>query len=131
MMTDPIADMLTRMRNALMVEKETVEMPYSKLKEGIATVLKDEGYISDYQVVGEPPHKLLKIYLKYGPLGEDVVRKLVRVSRPGRRLYRGVSDLGYVQNGVGIWIVSTNRGVLSDRGCRREGVGGEVLCAVY
>ena len=131
MMTDPVADMLTRMRNALAVEHETVEMPTSKLKEGVAQVLLDEGFINDYQVVGEVPQRMLKIYLKYGPLGEKVIRKLERISKPGRRVYKGVQDLGYVQNGIGIWVVSTNRGVLSDRGCRSEGVGGEVLCSIY
>jgi len=131
MMTDPIADMLTRLRNALMVEKESVEMPASKMKERIARVLRDEGFIEDYRVVGEPPHRLLKLYLKYGPLGEKVIRELVRVSKPGRRVYRSVRELGFVHNGLGIWIVSTNRGVLSDRECRRMGVGGEVLCSVF
>jgi len=131
MMTDPIADMLTRIRNALMVEHKTVEMPSSKVKESIARVLLAEGFIRDYQVVGERPDKLLKIYLKYGPLGEKVVNVLERVSRPGRRIYRPLSELGRVRNGLGIWIVSTNRGMLSDRQCRKEGVGGEVICSVY
>ncbi|MFO7955823.1 MAG: 30S ribosomal protein S8 [Candidatus Brocadiia bacterium] len=130
MMTDPVADMLTRIRNALRREFETVEMPASNLKENIARVLKDEGFIEDYRVVGEPPSKLLKIWLKYGPLGEKVVRKLERVSKPGRRVYSGVDDLGYVANGLGIWVVSTNKGVLSDRECRQMKVGGEVLCSV-
>jgi small subunit ribosomal protein S8 len=130
MMTDPIADMLTRIRNALLVEQKTVEMPASKPKEGIARVLLDEGFIEDYRVVGEGPRKLLKVYLKYGPLGERVINELVRVSKPGRRVYQGVNELGHVCNGLGIWVVSTNRGVLSDRECRRLKVGGEVLCSV-
>ncbi len=130
MMTDPVADMLTRIRNALQREFETVQMPASNLKENIARVLKDEGFIEDYRVVGEPPSRALKIWLKYGPLGEKVVRKLERVSKPGRRIYSSVEDLGYVSNGLGIWVVSTNRGVLSDRECRKLRVGGEVLCSV-
>jgi small subunit ribosomal protein S8 len=131
MMTDPIADMLTRMRNALSIQHESVEMPASRVKESIARALLDEGFVEDYRVAGEIPHRTLKIYLKYGPLGEKVINKLERVSRPGRRVYRSVADLGYVRNGLGIWIVSTNRGMLSDRQCRKEGVGGEVVCAVY
>jgi small subunit ribosomal protein S8 len=130
MMTDPIADMLTRMRNALMLGHKTVEMPSSTLKEAVAKVLAGEGFIEDWRVVGEPPHRLLKLYLKYGPLGEKVIRELKRVSKPGRRIYRSVKDLGYVANGLGIWVVSTNRGVLSDRECRRLKMGGEVLCSV-
>jgi len=130
MMTDPVADMLTRIRNALEREFETAEMPASNLKENIACVLKNQGFIKDYRVVGEPPWKLLKIWLKYGPLGEKVIRKLERVSKPGRRIYSSVDDLGYVANGLGIWIVSTNQGVLSDRECRQMKVGGEVLCSV-
>jgi small subunit ribosomal protein S8 len=131
MMTDPIADMLTRVRNGLLVNKETVDMPTSKVKEGVARVLKDEGFIEDCRVAGDPPHKVLRIYLKYGPLGEDVIREVERVSKPGRRVYRQVGELGHFRNGLGIWIVSTNRGILSDRECRQQHVGGEVLCSVF
>ena len=131
MMTDPIADMLTRVRNALAVEHKTVEMPASREKGSVAAVLKDEGYIEDFQVVGEPPHRMLKVYLKYGPLGERVIHELKRVSRPGRRVYKGVSELGHVRNGLGIWIVSTNKGIISDHQCRLQKVGGEVLCSVF
>ncbi len=131
MVTDPIADMLTRIRNALAARHATVEMPTSREKQLVARVLRDEGYIEDFRTGGEPPKALLKIYLKYGPLGENVIRKLERVSRPGRRVYRAVGELGYVHDGLGIWVVSTNRGVLSDRECRRLNVGGEVLCSVY
>jgi small subunit ribosomal protein S8 len=130
MMTDPIADMLTRIRNGLRVQHEAVEMPSSRVKEGIARVLKAEGFIEDYRVVGEPARRMLKVYLKYGPLGEDVIREIGRVSRPGRRVHRAVQDLGYVCNGMGIWVVSTNRGILSDRECRQLNVSGEVLCSV-
>jgi small subunit ribosomal protein S8 len=123
--------MLTRIRNALMTEQKTVEMPASTLKADIARVLVDEGFIEDYREAGEPPHKLLKLYLRYGPLGEEIIRELKRVSKPGRRIYRAVNKLGYVRNGLGIWIVSTNQGVMSDHQCRRLKVGGEVLCAVF
>ena len=131
MMTDPIADMLTRIRNALAVGHKTVDMPASREKERIARVLQAEGFIEDHRVVGEPPERIMKVYLKYGPLGQKVVHKLTRVSKPGRRVYRSVGELGHVRNGLGIWIVSTNRGVMSDRDCRRHKVGGEVLCSVF
>ena len=131
MMTDPIADMLTRIRNALAVQRKTVEMPASREKESVARVLKAEGYVEDHQVVGETPHRLLKVYLKYGPLGEQVIHELERISTPGRRVYKGVSELGHVRNGLGIWIVSTNKGIISDRQCRIQKVGGEVLCSVF
>lgn len=130
MMTDPVADMLTRIRNGLQAEHETVEMPASKEKEGIARILKAEGFIEDYQVAGEVPRKLLKIYLKYGPLGERIISKLERVSRPGRRIYSSAAELPRVANGVGVVIVSTNRGIMSDRQCRKLKVGGELLCSV-
>jgi small subunit ribosomal protein S8 len=131
MMTDPIADMLTRMRNALMVDKKTVDMPDSKVKQGVARVLRDEGFIEDYRVAGEAPHKVLRIYLKYGPLGERVIRELERISSPGRRIYRQVDDLGHFRNGLGLWVVSTNKGILSDRECRQQRVSGEVICSVF
>jgi small subunit ribosomal protein S8 len=131
MMTDPIADMLTRIRNALMIENDTVEMPDSQVKQRIAAVLKQEGFIDDYKVAGDTPHRILKIWLKYGPLGERVISSLQRVSKPGRRVYRPVSELGRVRNGMGMWVVSTNLGMLSDRECRSHGVGGEVVCSIY
>jgi len=131
MMTDPIADMLTRIRNALMIENDTVEMPDSKVKQSIAAVLKQEGFIADFKVAGEAPHRVLKVWLKYGPLGENVISSIQRVSKPGRRIYRPVSELGRVRNGMGMWVVSTNMGMLSDRQCRKQGVGGEVVCSVY
>ncbi len=130
MMTDPIADMLTRIRNALMARHKTVEMPSSREKEGIADVLKTEGYIEEFRVAAQGPHRLLKLYLKYGPLGEEVIRRIERVSSPGRRIYRSVQDIPRVQNGLGIAVVSTSRGILSDRECRKLNVGGEVLCTV-
>ncbi len=130
MMTDPVADMLTRMRNALAKYSETLDMPASNEREGIADVLRREGYIDDYKRVSEGAHAMLKLYLKYGPIGKQVIRKIERVSRPGRRVYQSVSNLEYVANGMGILIVSTSSGILSDRECRERNVGGEVLCRV-
>jgi len=128
-MTDPIADMLTRIRNAQMVGKTTVAMPASKLKVSIAQVLKDEGYIEDFarkENAGQPE---LEISLKYYA-GTPVIEKIERVSRPGLRIYRGRDDLPKVMNGLGVAIVSTSRGVMTDRKARATGVGGEVLCIV-
>ncbi len=131
MMTDPIADMLTRIRNQLRIHGTQVDMPHSRLKAAIAQVLKDEGYIEDFRAVGEGARKKLRIYLKYGPRGEDVIVSIQRVSRPGRRVYRRVEELDRVLNGIGIAVVSTSHGILSDRQCRAQKVGGEVLCEVY
>ncbi len=132
-MTDPIADMLTRIRNAIRNKSETVDMPSSKVKEGIAGVLKDEGYIRDFSVatVEGGPHKTLRVYLKYGPEGEQVINVIDRVSKPGRRVYSGAGDLPHVLDGLGISIVSTSRGIISDRKCRSLNAGGEVLCKVW
>ena len=130
MMTDPIADMLTRIRNGLMAGHKAVEMPCSNEKVGIARVLKQEGFIEDFQTAGEGPRKLLKIYLKFGPLGQEIIRKITRVSKPGRRIYRGLKDMPRVASGMGIAVVSTGHGIISDRECRRLKVGGEVLCTV-
>jgi len=117
-LSDPTADMLTRIRNALTGRHETLNVPANKVCEGICRVLRDEGYIKDYRRVEDARQGQLRIYLKYGPLG-------------GRRLYRGVADLPRVRGGLGIVVVSTSRGVLSDRECRDQKVGGEVLCTVY
>ena len=133
MMTDPIADMLTRIRNAVRVERPVVEMPLSKVKRGVAEVLKREGYIWDYheeQIDGQPQKQLL-IDLKYGPNGERVIRHIKRVSKPGRRVYSRSHDLKPVLNGLGISIVSTSRGVISDREARQKKLGGEVLCELW
>ena len=131
MMTDPIADMLTRIRNALMAGHKTVEMTTSGLKEGIAGVLKKEGYIDDFRTAGDPPHRLIKIYLRYGPLGEKAINQIARVSKPGRRIHCSVTELPYVHNGLGISVVSTSHGILSDRECRKLNSGGEVICSVF
>jgi small subunit ribosomal protein S8 len=147
MMTDPLADMLTRIRNANRIERPAVEMPATKLKAAVAQVLKDEGFILDYQVgkhgtdeQGQPvfqpatfqePKAILRVYLKYGPDGERVIRHIERASRPGRRLYRGYGQLGRVLDGLGISILSTSKGVMSDRLARQQKIGGELLCTVW
>ena len=130
MMTDPIADMLTRMRNANAVRKHEVSMPASKMKVGIAQVLKEEGFVKDYRVIPEQPKSRLEIELKYGPDGEHVIRHIERVSKPGRRVYSGAADLPRVLRGLGIYVLSTPKGVFSDRSARQQNVGGEVLCKV-
>lgn len=131
MTTDPIADMLTRIRNAARVRKREVTMPTSRVKKGIAEVLKDEGYISDYDVIQDTRQGLLRVMLKYGPQGEDLIHAIKRESRPGRRYYVNVERLPKVLNGLGIGIVSTSQGVLSDRVCRQRRIGGELLCTLY
>jgi small subunit ribosomal protein S8 len=128
-MSDPIADMLTRIRNAQATEKVSVVVPSSKVKRAIAQVLKDEGYIEDYaqrDVDGKP---VIEIGLKYYA-GKPVIEKLERVSRPGLRIYKGREDIPQVMNGLGVAIVSTSRGVMTDRRARETGIGGEVLCIV-
>jgi len=129
-LSDPIADMLTRIRNAYRARREVVNVRASKICEGICRVLKAEGYITDFTRIDDARQGLLRVYLKYGPRGEDVLVELKRVSRPGRRVYSGVDDLPAPLNGMGISIVSTSRGVLSNRQCRQENLGGEVLCTV-
>ena len=128
-MSDPIADMLTRIRNAQMVEKPSVAMPSSKLKVAIAQVLKDEGYIEDFAVRKNDGKALIEIGLKYYA-GKPVIEKLERVSRPGLRIYKRRDDIPRVMNGLGIAIVSTSKGVMTDRRARDTGLGGEVLCVV-
>ena len=131
MMTDPIADLLTRIRNALLAGHDEVSMPTSKVKAEIARILRDEGYIHDYRVVERKPQGTLEIKLKYGPSGERVINGLERVSKPGRRVYRGKEALPRVLGGLGISIVSTSQGILEGRAARQRGVGGEVLCNIW
>jgi small subunit ribosomal protein S8 len=131
MLTDPIADMLTRIRNAVRVERPFVDMPISKVKRGLADVLKREGYIWDWQEVEAAPAPQLRIELKYGPNGERVIQKVRRVSTPGRRVYSRARDLRPILNGLGISIISTSRGVVSDREARQRNLGGEVLCEIW
>jgi len=128
-MSDPIADMLTRIRNAQSVERAVVSMPSSKLKVAIAQVLKDEGYIDGFAVKGESAPPQLEIALKYYA-GRPVIERIERVSRPGLRVYKGRHDLPQVMNGMGVAIVTTPRGVMTDRKARAAGIGGEVLCVV-
>jgi small subunit ribosomal protein S8 len=128
-MTDPIADMLTRIRNAQLAEKATVQMPSSKVKVSIAKVLKDEGYIEGFAVVGEATRPQLEIALKYHA-GRPVIEKIERVSKPGLRIYKSKDDIPRVMNGLGIAIVSTSRGLMTDRKARATGIGGEVICIV-
>ncbi len=128
-MSDPIADMLTRIRNAQMVEKTSVVMPSSKLKSAIAQVLKDEGYIDGFAVKSTDGKSQLEIALKYYA-GRPVIERIERVSRPGLRIYKGRHDIPTVQNGLGVAIVTTPQGVMTDRKARAAGIGGEVLCYV-
>jgi small subunit ribosomal protein S8 len=131
MMTDPIADMLTRIRNAVAVERPHVEMPLSKVKRGVADVLKREGFIWDWSELESQPVNQLRIELKYGPNGERVIQRIRRISKPGCRVYSKARDLRPVLDGLGICILSTSRGVVSDREARQRNLGGEVLCEVW
>jgi len=133
MITDPIADMLTRIRNGVRVESPHVEVSSSKVKRGLADVLKREGYIWDWSEVDveASPVKQLRIELKYGPNGEKVIQEIKRISKPGRRVYSKARDLKPVLGGMGITIISTSNGVLSDREARQKNAGGEVICEVY
>jgi small subunit ribosomal protein S8 len=148
MMTDPLADMLTRIRNANAIERPAVDMPATGIKIALAQVLKDEGFVLDYQVgrvettpegqvVLQPeqdlslPRVVLRVFLKYGPEGERVIRHIARASRPGRRLFRRSNQLRPVLDGLGISILSTSRGVMSDRRARTQRLGGELLCTVW
>lgn len=130
-LSDPIADMLTRIRNGLRARHTVVNVRASGVCEGIAKVLKEEGYIQDYKRVEDQTHQgFLRVYLKYGPVGEEVITEIRRVSTPGRRVYEGVEDIPRPLGGMGVAIVSTSKGILSDRQCRELSVGGEVLCTV-
>ena len=148
MMTDPVADMLTRIRNGNRNETPAVDMPWTALKQRVAQVLKDEGFVIEYQVGAmvkneqgqrtfqspaddKEPKKILRVFLKYGPEGERVIRHIERSSRPGLRIYRSYKDLAPVLEGLGISILSTNRGIMSDRQARAQRVGGELLCRVW
>jgi len=131
MMTDPIADMFARMRNALVANHETVEMPSSKMKAAIAKVLKQEGYIDSYRVLGDEKKPTLKIVLKYGQDGESVIREIKRVSRPGLRRYVGYRDIPRRFHGMGIHILSTPKGIVTDFEARKMKVGGEWVASVF
>jgi small subunit ribosomal protein S8 len=130
MMTDPIADMLTRIRNANAIRRKTAEVQGSRLCVGIAQVLKDEGFIASYEVAPAKPRSTIKVQLKYGQEGDQVIHQIERVSRPGRRVYSGPKELAQVLRGMGIYVLSTPKGVMSDRAARAQNVGGEVLARV-
>lgn len=136
-MTDPISDMLTRIRNAVSAKHARVDLPASRLKAEIARILQDEGYIQGYRIVdeavekGQKSRQLIRLFLKYGPHGEKVISGIERISRPGRRVYLGVDDVPPVLGGLGTNILTTSRGVMTGRAARKAGVGGEVLCNVW
>jgi small subunit ribosomal protein S8 len=137
-MTDPISDMLTRLRNGVAAKHARVDMPASRLKAEIARILQDEGYIQGFrlmeepaQIAGKQPRQSIRVFLKYGPRGERVITGLERISRPGRRVYLGVDDVPPVLGGLGTNILTTSRGVMTGRAARKAGVGGEVLCNVW
>lgn len=131
MYSDPIADMLTRIRNALRIERPFVDIPFSRVKHAVAEVLQREGFVWDSEVLDTEPARTLRVNLKYGPNGEKVINSIRRVSKPGRRMYARVSDLRSVRNGTGIRIVTTPKGLLSNREARKENVGGEVLAEIW
>ena len=133
-MSDPMADMLTRMRNAMMRQHQTVSIPHSKVKESVAQVLKEEGYIEDFQVLPEKPQAVIQIKLKYvGGRRErrSVITGLERVSRPGRRIYVGKKEIPWVLSGMGIAVLTTSKGIMTGQKARQQGLGGEVLCKVW
>ncbi|MGQ9570128.1 MAG: 30S ribosomal protein S8 [Thermodesulfovibrionales bacterium] len=130
MVTDPIADMLTRVRNAIRIKAEKVDIPASRIKVEIARILKEEGFIKTYKILKDKRQGILRIILKYID-NESAISGLKRVSKPGRRVYVGKKETPRVMGGVGIAILTTSKGILSDKACRREGVGGEVICYVW
>jgi small subunit ribosomal protein S8 len=137
-MTDPISDMLTRIRNAVAARHARVDMPASKLKAEIARILQDEGYVQGFRLLETPPEKpgqspqpIIRVFLRYGPQGERVITGIERISRPGRRVYLGVEDVPAVLGGLGTNILTTSRGVMTGRAAKKAGVGGEVLCNVW
>ena len=131
MMSDPIADLLTRIRNASRAEHEKVDIPASKLKVKITELLKDEGFIKNYRLIEDTKQGVLRVYLKYGAGNEKMISGLVRVSRPGRRVYVGKDEIPAILGGMGVAILSTSRGVMTDRESRRQQLGGEVLAYVW
>lgn len=131
MWSDPIADMLTRIRNAVRVRKKQVMIPASKVKVGIARVLQEQGYIEGFDVIEDNKQGLLRVQLRYGPRGEELIHTLERESRTGRRRYVGVDQIPRILDGLGVAILSTSEGILSDTQCRERRIGGELLCSVY
>lgn len=131
MMTDPIADMLTRIRNALKARLETVDIPSSKVKVNIAKILKDAGYIKNYKVIKDNKQGILQIFLRYGAKGESVVSEIKRVSKPSRRIYADKDAVPTVRNGMGLAILSTSKGLITDAEARKQAIGGEVICTFW
>lgn len=131
MMTDPIADFLTRIRNANMVYKDQVEVPASKMKKGLAEILKNEGFIRNYEVVDDGKQGILRLYLKYGPNKQKVITGLKRISKPGLRVYVKKDEIPKVLGGLGIAVISTPKGLMTDKQARKEGLGGEVICYIW
>lgn len=130
-MTDPIADMLTRIRNAILAKHNKVDVPSSKMKAELARILKDQGYINSYKVTGEGAKRSLRIFLRYGPKGEPVLTKVDRISKPGRRVYKPSSEIRQVLGGMGISVYSTSSGLMTGKEARRKNMGGEHICNVY
>lgn len=130
-LTDPIADMLTRIRNANSVGKDRVDIPASKVKTSIGELLKDEGFINDVKLVERKPQNMIRVYLKYGDNDEKVISGIKRISKPGLRVYVGSDEVPQVLGGLGIAVISTSQGVISDKEAREKGIGGEVLCYVW
>lgn len=130
-MTDPIADLLTRIRNALMAKHDRLDVPSSKLKRNLMALLQQEGYIEGYETIDNEPQDILRVYLRYNRNGIPSLRRLSRVSKPGRRVYRGADDIKPVLNGLGTAIVSTSKGLLTDRQAREMRVGGEIICELW
>lgn len=131
MVTDPIADMLTRIRNIVLIRGEKVDIPASKMKVEIAKILKEEGFIKSYKIIRDKKQGLLRVNLKYTPDNESVISGLKRISKPGRRVYVGKEKIPNVMGGVGVAVLTTPRGIMTDKTSRREGVGGEVLCYIW
>jgi small subunit ribosomal protein S8 len=131
MMTDPIADMLTRIRNALKAGFDKVDIPASKVKVSTAKILKDEGYVKNYKVVKDSKQGILQVFLKYGPKGEKIVSEIKRISKPSIRVYVRKDNIPMIKNGLGLSILSTSKGIMSDKEARKQGVGGEVICSFW
>src|ERR1700690_517524 len=131
MLTDPIADMLTRIRNSVLIKAEKVDIPASRLKVEIAKIMKEEGFIKSYKIIKDKKQGILRVTLKYTQDNRPIVEGLKRISKPGRRVYVGKDEVPSVVGGMGIAVVTTPKGILTDKVCRREGVGGEVLCYIW
>lgn len=130
-MTDPIADFLTRIRNANTANKDTVEIPASRMKKAMAEILKEEGFIKDYEYIEDTKQGVLRVYLRYGPNREKVISGMKRISKPGLRVYATKDEVPRVLGGLGIAVMSTSKGIMTDKNARKAGVGGEVLCYVW